>query len=299
MREVIAGLNAFIRAIPFKRGVLIVMVTALLVFGNFHFGWEKIITRLPVILRVAGWYAIFAVAFWSAYFILLLQRRLAGSNHKIFRWLLLLAPLIFSFKLALPLTWPDNEYAQVVLYYPFKLLLTTALLLACWWRWHRDQPFYGTGGKKTALKPYALMLLAMVPLVALASMQTDFLHIYPKWQHYEAVRNSGTVKQLAYELSYGSDFITIELFFRGFLVLAFARYVGKEAILPMAVFYCTIHFGKPLGECISSFFGGILLGVVTYQTRSTWGGLLVHLGIAWLMELGGSIGHQLRPDMFY
>jgi hypothetical protein len=85
-----------------------------------------------------------------------------------------------------------------------------------------------------------------------------------------------------YELSYGIDFITIELFFRGFLVIAFVRYVGSGAILPMAAFYCSIHFGKPLLECISSFFGGILIGIITYNTQTILGGLMVHLGIAWL-----------------
>ena len=69
------------------------------------------------------------------------------------------------------------------------------------------------------------------------------------------------------------------------------KWVGKDAILPMAVFYCTIHFGKPIGECISSFFGGLLLGIITFNTRSIIGGLIVHLGIAWLMELGGYIGN--------
>ncbi len=92
--------------------------------------------------------------------------------------------------------------------------------------------------------------------------------------------------KLLYELSYGIDFLTIEVFFRGFLILAFARYAGKEAILPMAAFYCCIHFGKPLCECITSYFGGIDIrcGGVDH-TRSIWGGLIVHLGIAWLMEL--------------
>src|SRR5437763_17220024 len=91
-------------------------------------------------------------------------------------------------------------------------------------------------------------------------------------------------------LAYGSDFFSIVLFFRGFLVLAFLKWVGPAAILPMACFYCTIHFGKPLGECISSYFGGILLGIVVCNTRSIYGGLIVHLGIAWLMEIGGYIG---------
>jgi hypothetical protein len=31
----------------------------------------------------------------------------------------------------------------------------------------------------------------------------------------------------------------------------------------------------------------MLLGIVVYNTRSIWGGLLVHLGIAWMMEMAG------------
>jgi membrane protease YdiL (CAAX protease family) len=96
-------------------------------------------------------------------------------------------------------------------------------------------------------------------------------------------------QKLLYELTYGTDFISIEFFFRGFLILAFIKWVGKDAILPMACFYCTIHFGKPLGECISSYFGGMLLGIVVYNTRSILGGLLVHLGIAWMMEVAGYV----------
>lgn len=137
----------------------------------------------------------------------------------------------------------------------------------------------------------------MVPLIAVASTQPDFLSMYPKLRDVDSVLYNVKNKwlyQLLHELSYGSDFITVELFFRGFLILAFIKVVGKDAILPMACFYCTIHFGKPLGECISSYFGGLVLGIVVYNTRSIVGGLIVHLGIAWLMELGGYIGNSLK-----
>ena len=117
--------------------------------------------------------------------------------------------------------------------------------------------------------------------------------MYPKLSNVQFFleENNSWVYKLLYELSYGSDFVSIELFFRGFLILAFVKWAGKETILPMAVFYCTIHFGKPLGECISSFLGGIILGVITYRTKTILGGLIVHLGIAWLMELAGFIGN--------
>jgi hypothetical protein len=100
--------------------------------------------------------------------------------------------------------------------------------------------------------------------------------------------------RLFFEISYGIDFLAIEVFFRGFIVLAFAHFVGKDAILPMAAFYCVIHFGKPVPECISSYFGGLILGVLTFETGTILGGLLVHLGIAWLMEAGGYVGNLLK-----
>lgn len=140
-----------------------------------------------------------------------------------------------------------------------------------------------------------MILLLLVPLIALASTRPDFLHTYPK------VKNIGFLSgythpvwpwKALYELSYGLDFLSIELFFRGFLVIGLARYAGQYAILPMAAFYCTIHFGKPLGECISSLFGGLALGVIAWRTRSILGGLIVHLGLAWMMELGGWIGNM-------
>jgi phosphoserine aminotransferase len=37
----------------------------------------------------------------------------------------------------------------------------------------------------------------------------------------------------------------------------------------------------------------MILGIVVYNTRSILGGLMVHLGIAWLMEIGGYIGNPI------
>ncbi|TCZ65269.1 CPBP family intramembrane glutamic endopeptidase [Flaviaesturariibacter aridisoli] len=299
MKKLLQGLRTYIRTLPLLVAAPTVLLALLLVYCNYHYGLEPRVMQLPVLLRLAAWYGLFALAFWSPYLLYRCCGRLPGGRGAPFRMLLLLAPAIFAVKLALPLPFPRGfDFWQTICYYPFKLLLIGGSLYALWRHYHPDIPFYGTASGGSLLRPYGAMLLFMVPLVALASLQPDFLAVYPKWQHLDAVRQSGPGGKLLYELSYGSDFVTIELFFRGFLVLAFARYAGSAALLPMALFYCTIHFGKPLGECISSFFGGLLLGVVTLHTRSIWGGLLVHLGIAWLMELGGTIGHQLRPDLF-
>ena len=87
-----------------------------------------------------------------------------------------------------------------------------------------------------------------------------------------------------YEFCYGIGFIAVELFFRGFLVIGLVSLLGKDVILPMAATYVFLHFGKPAGEAISSFFGGYILGVIALYSGNIWGGVFVHVGIAWLME---------------
>ncbi|HVS95102.1 MAG TPA: CPBP family intramembrane glutamic endopeptidase [Puia sp.] len=150
----------------------------------------------------------------------------------------------------------------------------------------------GLTRRNNKLAPYFLLLLAVLPLIALAATQPDFQSVYPKLRNLSFIDGYAHPSwpwKLLYELSYGLDFLGIELFFRGLLVIALLRFAGTDAILPMAAFYCTIHFGKPLGECISSFFGGLILGVLAARTRSILGGLTVHLGLAWCMELAGWI----------
>jgi hypothetical protein len=223
-------------------------------------------------------------------------------NVALFSFLVLIAPAIFSLKIALniPLRFSNeiswNDYWNHVFYWPILLLIVMSILFIIWKSFYKEQSFFGMTFKNFQWKPYLLMLLIMLPLIAAASTQPDFLDMYPKLKQISGVYNSAHLDwwhKLLFELSYGSDFISIELFFRGFLILAFIKWAGKDAILPMACFYCTIHFGKPLGECISSYFGGILLGIVVYNTRSIYGGLIVHLGIAWLMEIGGYIGNAV------
>jgi len=230
-----------------------------------------------------------------------------------------------------PAAWkaPWDAYAQIVLQLPAKLLLLCMVLWGCkkmqeeqgggeaGWMGGIGRPggaggmpaekgwvqaasgwlsYYGLTTKNFQARPYFGVLLLLVPLIALASTRPDFLHTYPKVQRIAFLCDVARPLwpwQLLYELSYGLDFLNIELFFRGFLVIGLARYAGANAILPMAAFYCTIHFGKPLGECISSFFGGLMLGVIALRTRSIVGGLIVHLGLAWMMEIGGWIGNSL------
>jgi membrane protease YdiL (CAAX protease family) len=77
----------------------------------------------------------------------------------------------------------------------------------------------------------------------------------------------------------------LEFFFRGFLIFALARYIGSLAIFVMIVPYAMIHFGKPFAECLGSVIAGIALGTIALRTGSIYGGVFVHCGVAWSMDL--------------
>jgi membrane protease YdiL (CAAX protease family) len=172
----------------------------------------------------------------------------------------------------------------------FRMSIVLIPIFFLWYfRDRKEQPLYGFTLKNYDTRPYLVMLAVMIPLIAWASFQADFLSTYPRGGELPGLSllNKADHKYFAlYEFVYGIDFVFIEFFFRGFLILALARIAGPGVILPMASFYVFIHFGKPMGETISSFFGGTLLGIIAYYSRSIAGGIIVHMGIAWMMEAG-------------
>ncbi|WP_189663031.1 type II CAAX prenyl endopeptidase Rce1 family protein [Polaribacter sp. IC073] len=146
-----------------------------------------------------------------------------------------------------------------------------------------NKNFYGFSIKNTQWKPYLLLLLIVFPFIIIASFQPSFLKQYP------SIGSTGSFinKWLAlviYEPIYLFDFISIEWFFRGFLILGMVKTLGSKAILPMVALYVFFHIGKPTGEIIGSAFGGYILGVVSLYSRSIIGGIIIHMGVAFLMD---------------
>ncbi len=161
----------------------------------------------------------------------------------------------------------------------------TIALVAFYYFFEKDKSnWYGLTTKGFNWRPYAIMLLIMVPLIAAAATQPDFLKAYPRFKTHYFVTDYWFYFSI-YEPFYLLGFVMVEWLFRGFLVLGMIHLLGHRAILPAATFYCVFHFGKPLGECVSSFFGAYILGVFAYYSRSIWGGIIVHMGIALLMDL--------------
>ncbi|MBU0765881.1 MAG: hypothetical protein KJ607_13735 [Bacteroidetes bacterium] len=153
---------------------------------------------------------------------------------------------------------------------------------------------YGLRFRGTALKPYFVLLLLVSPLILWASFQPDFLKTYPKfnyWQVGDAFGLNTWINGAVFETCYGLDFVSTELIFRGALIIGMVSVMGKDALLPMVATYAFLHFGKPMAETISSVFGGYILGIIAMYSRHIMGGVIIHIGLAWLMELTAILQH--------
>jgi len=170
-------------------------------------------------------------------------------------------------------------------------LLALALPLLAVRRWldtgRRD--LYGLTRRGFEARPYALMLAAMAVPIAAVSFLPSFQQTYPVYRPGFVEAATGWPLWLtwpAHETSYAMRFISVEFFFRGFLVLGLARYLGRDAVVPQVVLYAIWHFGKPMPEALGSVFGGWILAALALGTGSIFGGILIHMGIALLMNLG-------------
>jgi membrane protease YdiL (CAAX protease family) len=127
---------------------------------------------------------------------------------------------------------------------------------------------------------YALCVACMVPILIFASHQGDFTNFYPMYK--QAGRS--WLDFLVWELIYGAQFLTLEIFFRGWWIRA-TRVFGVGAIWSMVVPYCMIHFGKPYLEACAAIVAGVVLGSLSMRTRSIYAGFLVHWTVAVLMDV--------------
>lgn len=306
MRAFVNYLNAYLRSTSRPALLITLLFVATLVAANYTFGIENRIRALPWYFALGGFFLFYLIVLALVWGLQAEWNKTPIHQPKLLI-LLGLAPLFFALKMihwdllpllaAADIRFPWDHYTLLVIQLPLKLIL---LFLFLWTLYkvgllpgNSLGAAVGLTRKNFNTLPYFGLLLCTIPLIVLASTQHDFLLVYPKLKNLAFINGYAKPEwpwKLLYEISYGLDFLGIELFFRGLLVVVLINYVGQDAILPMAAFYCTIHFGKPLGECISSFFGGLILGVLAARTRTILGGLIVHLGLAWLMELGGWLG---------
>ncbi len=157
---------------------------------------------------------------------------------------------------------PNKGYDRTILYLLIPLLIVLAVF--------RDDPRdYGFtfGDWKTGLILTALGIILIAPILWLVGRGAPM-------QEYYRPQLAGLPWNTFIDL-FGWEFM-----FRGFILFAYARKFGPEALWLQAVPFALAHIGKPEVETLSTIFGGFAFGWVAYRTRSFVYPFLIHWFVA-------------------
>lgn len=157
---------------------------------------------------------------------------------------------------------PNKGYDRTVLYLLIPLLVVVAVF--------RESPrAYGftLGDWKAGIALTLLAIMLIAPVLWLAAR--------------------GEAMKTYYQSQVGGlpwntliDLFGWEYFFRGFILFAYARKFGPDALWLQAVPFALAHLGKPEVETLSTIFGGFVFGWVAYRTRSFLYPFLIHWFVA-------------------
>ena len=137
---------------------------------------------------------------------------------------------------------------------------------------------------------YVALFLVVLPAVVIAAQYESFYRTYPFYK----LANRSAFDFWTWQALYILQFLSLEFFFRGYMLRGL-RSMGSTAIFVMIIPYCMIHFGKPFTETMGAVVAGIVLGTLAMRTRSIWGGVLIHVGVALTMDLL-AVGHCPPAD---
>ncbi len=138
---------------------------------------------------------------------------------------------------------------------------------------------------------YALFFGIVLVAVVIVSQTGEFANYYPFYR----LANRSWRDFFLWEALYATQFLTLEFFFRGFLLFSARQAMGAPVIMAMVVPYCMIHFGKPWAEALAAILAGTVLGTLSLKTRSIWSGFLIHVTVAVSMDLAALLQTRGLP----
>ena len=164
-----------------------------------------------------------------------------------------------------------------------------ACLLFYWWVptvWlkRKGQSWQSMVGRLPSRKGWLVYLgfyIAVLPLILYYFRDPRFVAMYPFYRF----SLESPLLALGWELCYGGMFFSLEFFFRGFLIRQLCPRWGWGGIWFSTLPYFLIHYYKPFPEMLGSIPAGLVLGFASWRSGSIWGGLAVHLGVAYTMDL--------------
>ncbi|HEY8897860.1 MAG TPA: hypothetical protein VIM79_23710, partial [Niastella sp.] len=192
MKEIIGYLRNYLQSINRTTFLLTTLFVAIAIFCNYNFGINAAIVSIESWpFRITGFFVLFGFVFSMAWLLQFLIASETIPDNRFFFVLLIAGPAIFAIKITfdevasfITLHFPDpwNWYWYRVIDWPLKLLATGLLVISIW-KWGRfEKPLAGVQAKGFNVRPYLLLLLGMLPLIAFTATQNDFLRTYPKVQ---------------------------------------------------------------------------------------------------------------------
>ncbi len=189
------------------------------------------------------------------------MKRLLGEKLK-FDWKVVTVTIVSTLLLIIDHYYAFTDYKywdRFIFYFVIPLLLILFLF--------RENPkHYGfsLGDWKLGLVYAALGILIMAPILYFLghgneSMRTYYARLLPglPWTTF-------------------LDLVGWEFFFRGWILFAYLRRFGHDALWLQAVPFALAHIGKPDVETLSTVFGGFAFGWVAYRTKSFFWPFLIH-----------------------
>ena len=283
-----------------KKHLPVYFFTGIMVFVLYYFGFEKWKRSLDlsasanfIFLTSAYIISFVPVLFWVMYSE---KKRIAVRG--------VLIALLFISLYAVCSSWSPYHsftfFSESIHHYWYRKFLSNAVpfvifffaFIIFWKSFFKGTGrFMWTGSEMGGLKIIYPLLIVVVVIVFIGSRIGDFGNDYPVFEIKKASGNSIVpyLQLYSFEAAYALDFYVVEILFRGVLVLGLLKYFGNNVLLPMASLYVFIHYGKPMAETISSFFGAYLLGYLAIYTRSVLPGTVLHVTLAWTMEVVGAL----------
>ena len=131
-------------------------------------------------------------------------------------------------------------------------------------------------------KTYLLLYVIFFPVIWIVSLSSHFQQTYP---FYKPPNGELGPDFFLFEAVYFLQFLGIELFFRGFIVLGLKPRLGLASVLVMLAPYCMIHYYKPFPEAMGAIGAGLVLGLLAWRTGTVIWGWFLHFGVAITMDL--------------
>lgn len=141
---------------------------------------------------------------------------------------------------------------------------------------------------------YVLLASPIMFFAFLVSFRADFANHYPFYDF----AHMSWLDLLIWECIYILQFVAVEFFFRGFLVNGLRVQFGSLSVAIMCLPYLMLHFPKLWLESTGAILFGLFLGILALRSKSIWGGVLVHVAIALMMDFMAMIQTKGLPDLW-